>query len=182
LFSLENCLLARGLHIFLAAKVIMNKRVVVAMDLQELMPWAVLYAVNLAGRLKASLTLLAVAGETAGGKKAVAGLTAAQLEEGQRRWLDQVMKQGREEGVSLELFLAAGSFSQAILEFVGSRADIQFLIIGVGGTAKESASDLSPLTLSRLHQVFPGEILLVREQGRITNLSEMPVKPKWRES
>ena len=34
----------------------------------------------------------------------------------------------------------------------------------------------------RLHQIFTGEILLVREQGRITNLSEMPIKTKGRES
>ncbi|MFZ5452485.1 MAG: hypothetical protein ACOZF2_11560 [Thermodesulfobacteriota bacterium] len=91
------------------------------------------------------------------------------------------VKQGRDAGVSLELFLATGPFSQAILEFVGSRGDIQFLVMAAGETGKKSASLPAP-SLSRLHQVFPGEILLVKEQDRVTNLSEMPLKNKGRES
>ena len=158
----------------------MNKRVVVAVDLQEPTPWAVQYALGLAGRLQIPLTLLAVATDTRRGGKVAANLAGGNLAAGQRQWLDQTMEQGREAGVNLELFLAAGPFSQAILEFVGSRTDIQFLVIGLGGTAP--AGPPPGLALSRLHQIFTGEILLVREQGRITNLSEMPIKTKGRES
>jgi nucleotide-binding universal stress UspA family protein len=160
----------------------MNKRVVVAVDLQEPMPWAVQYALGLAGRLQTPLTLLAVATDTKRGKKVAANLAGGNLAAGQRQWLDQTMEQGREAGVNLELFLAAGPFPQAILEFVGSRTDIQFLVIGVGGAASPATGLQPGLPLSRLHQIFTGEILLVREQGRITNLSEMPIKTKGRES
>jgi len=154
----------------------MNKRVVVAVDLQEPRPWAVQYALGLAGRLKTPLTLLAVATDARRGKKVADNLAGGNLTASQKQWLDQTMEQGREAGVNLELFLAGGPFSQAILEFAGSRTDIQFLVIGVG------AAGPAAIALSRLHQVFTGEILLVREQGRITNLSEMPIKTKGRES
>jgi nucleotide-binding universal stress UspA family protein len=159
----------------------MNKRVVVAVDLQEPSSGAVLYALSLAGRLKTPLTLLAVAPETQGQAHPGEDPVAVELSEDQKLWLDRVIKQGREEGIFLELFLATGPFSQAILDFVGSRGDIPFLVVGAGETGKKSAARPG-LSLSRLHQVFPGEILLVREQDRITNLSEMPIKTKGRES
>ncbi|MHB8067770.1 MAG: universal stress protein [Desulfobaccales bacterium] len=155
----------------------MNKRVVVAVDLQEPMPWAVQYALGLAGRLKSPLTVLAVATDIGPGAQPRDDLAGGNIDASQRQWLEKTMAQGREAGVNLELFLAAGPFPQAILEFVGSRADIQFLVIGVG-----AASQQPGLALSRLHQIFTGEILLVREQGRITNLSEMPIKTKGRDS
>ena len=155
----------------------MNKRVVVAVDLQEPRPWAVQYALGLAGRLQTPLTVLAVATDIGPGAPVRDELAGGDIDAGQRQWLDRTMAQGREAGVNLELFLAAGPFPPAILEFVGSRADIQFLVIGVG-----AASQPAGLALSRLHQIFTGEILLVREQGRITNLSEMPIKTKGRES
>ena len=160
----------------------MNKRVVVAVDLQEPLPWAVQYALGLAGRLQIPLTLLAVAMDVGPGAAMPDDLAGGNLDAGQRQWLDRTMKQGREAGVNLELFLAAGPFSQAILEFVGSRTDIQFLVIGVAGTAPAAPGEKPGLALSRLHQIFTGEILLVREQGRITNLSEMTIKTKGRES
>lgn len=159
----------------------MNKRVVVAVDLQEPRAGAVFYALSLAGRLKTPLTLLAVAAETRGQDSPGEDLAAAGLRADQKEWLDGVTKRAREQEVPLELFLATGPFSQAILEFVGSRGDIQFLVVGAGETGKKSTG-LPDLSLSRLHQVFPGEILLVREQDRITNLSEMPLTTKGRES
>jgi hypothetical protein len=149
--------------------------------LQEPIKAAVVYALSLAGRLKTPLTLLAVAPVTPGPVPPGEDTAAVELREDQKQWLDRIIKQGREEGVSLELFLAAGPFPQAILEFVGSRSDIQFLVVAEEKTGKKSAP-LPSSSLSRLHQVFPGEILLVKEQGRITNLSEMPLKTKGRES
>ncbi len=160
----------------------MSKRVVVAVYLQEPTPWAVQYALGLAGRLQIPLTLLAVAPDTGPGGPVPENLAGGHLDAGQRQWLDQIMRQGREAGVNLELFWAAGPFPQVILEFVGSRSDIQFLVIGVGDPSPATAGDKPGLALSRLHQVFTGEILMVREQGRITNLSEMPIKTKGRES
>ncbi len=160
----------------------MNKRVVVAVDLQEPMPWAVQYALGLAGRLKTPLTLLAVATDPRQGKQAADNPAGDNLTAGQRQWLDRTMAQGREAGVNLELFLAAGPFSRAILEFVRSKTDIQFLVIGVGGAALPAAGPQPGPALSRLHRIFTGEILLVREQGRITNLSATPIKTKGRES
>ena len=159
----------------------MNKRVVVAVDLQEPGSGAVPYALSLAGRLQTPLTLLAIATETPGQAHPGADLAAAELTDDQRQWLDRVIKQGREAGISLELFLANGPFSQVILDFLGSRDDIQFLVVAAGETGSKSAG-LPALSLSRLHQVFPGEILLVREQDRVTNLSEMSIKTKGRES
>ncbi len=155
----------------------MHKRVVVAVDLQEPMPWAVQYALGLAGRLKSPLTVLAVAAASGPGAPVGADPAGGDIDAGQRQWLETTMAQGREAGVNLELFLAAGPFPSAIHEFVGSRTDIQFLVIGVGAAGQPPG-----LALSRLHQIFTGEILLVREQGRITNLSEMPIKTKGRES
>jgi len=154
----------------------MSKRVVVAVDLQEPKPWAVQYALGLAGRLQTPLTVLAVATDIGPGAQVRDDQAGGNVDARQRQWLDRIMKQGRDAGVNLELFLAGGPFSQAILEFAGSRTDIQFLVIGVG------AAGPAAIALSRLHQVFTGEILLVREQGRITNLSEMPIKTKGRES
>lgn len=159
----------------------MNKRVVVAVDLQDPSSGAVTYALSLAERLQTPLTLLAVVPPPRTRAHPGADPAGAGLPAGQKHWLDRAVKQGRDAGVSLELFLATGPFSQAILEFVGSRADIQFLVMAAGETGKKSAP-LPAVSLSRLHQVFPGEILLVKEQDRVTNLSEMPLKNKGRET
>lgn len=160
----------------------MNKRVVVAIDLQEPLLGSVSYAINLAGRLQASLVLLAVAPATGCGPPGVDTLTSTGLSEHQKQWLNHAMKLARNQGVRPELFQAAGPFPQALLEFLRSRTDVQFLVIGLGDTASEFSRNPLASTLPRLRQVFPGEILLVQEQGRISHLPELPIKPQGRES
>ncbi len=151
-----------------------SKRVLIAVSLEAPASWAVDYAIRLAGRLGACLTLMAV-GETLRQRsgKDVRGRSAPELGDAERAWLDRVVAHAHREGVSLEIFFGSGRFFEEIMEFVRSHPAIQFLVLGLPREGPGEGGRAFFTGLKPVHRVFTGEILLVREQGTVTSMSEI---------
>ena len=158
----------------------MEKGVLVVVDLQAPAPWAVLYAVQLAVRLKLPVTLFGVSKQEIPGAGPAGSPSASDLDEAQRRWLDRVLSQCHAEGVSLEIFLSSGPFFAEVARFLASRPAFRFLVVGVPGDQAAAEQQTRPAALSALRRQFNGEILLVREQGRITSLAPSEPRPQGR--
>jgi hypothetical protein len=151
----------------------MQPKVLVAIDFRTPASWAVVYAVNLAARLKFPLVFMGVASAGDADLAGSGGAIPENLHEAHKRHLEDVVRQCQEEGVVLEIFLSAGPFFQEIGRVVDSSGNFQFLVVGVpqGAPAREMEVFLS--ALKEWHRRFRGEILLVREQGKVARLADL---------
>jgi nucleotide-binding universal stress UspA family protein len=150
----------------------MQPKVLVAIDFHAPAPRAANYAVKLASRLMCPLIFLGILPPGMADPSIGSGLNPADIPEAYRQRLEEVVRQSQAEGASLEIFLAAGSFFDEISHFLSGPDRFQFLVIGV---PQEAASEKMPAfmaALKELHRLFAGEILLVREQGRIAQITE----------
>jgi hypothetical protein len=143
-------------------------------DLQGLASWAVDYGIQLASRLGASLAVMAVVTASAGKGASASGLSDLDsLNAARHPWLERVVEQCHLEGVNLEIFFACGPFLEEIMGFVRSQGALQFIILGL---PRDSSPEVRPAFLAALrplHRLFEGEILLVREQGKVTSISDL---------
>jgi len=151
----------------------MNKRVLLAIDLEMPDSRAASYAVQLAARLKLSLALMAVFPPRPGDLGDPGDISLGGLQEEQRLWLSKVRERCQQEGVSLEIFLASGTFCDEILAFARAQSALQFIILG---WPEDWGRDRYPgcaAALQSLHQQIGGEILLVRGQGKVSRLTDL---------
>lgn len=151
----------------------MNKRVLLAIDLDRPDSRAASYAVQLAARLKLSLVLLAVFPLRGGDPSDPADLSLGGLAEDQSLWLGKVRERCQQEGVNLEIFLAAGAFCDEVLAFARAQSGLQFLILGWPEDSHRERYPGCAAALKGLHQQIGGEILLVRGQGKVTRLTNL---------
>jgi hypothetical protein len=148
----------------------MNKRVLLAIDLDLPDSRAASYAVQLAARLKLSLVLLAVLPPQGGDP---GDISLSGLQEEQSLWLGKIRERCQQEGVSLEIFLAAGAFCEEVLAFARAQSALQFMVMGWPEEARREQYPGCAAALKSLHQQIGGEILLVRGQGKVTRLTDL---------
>ena len=118
----------------------MNKRVLLAIDLDMPDSRAASYAVQLAARLGLSLVLMAVLPPNPGRRPRDPGdISLSGLKEEQSLWLGKVRERCQQEGVSLEIFLAAGAFCDEVLAFARAQSALQFMSWGGRRTTAGSA-------------------------------------------
>lgn len=160
----------------------MQPKVLVAINLHAPVHWAADYAVQLAARLQCPLIFLGVLPPGMAGSSADAGLIPANIPAAYRPHLEEVIRQSQQEGVNLEIFLAPGSFFAEINYFLSGPTRFKFLVIGEPQEARPEEMEIFAAALKELHRVFTGEILLVREQGRIARLTEFDQRPQGRKS
>jgi hypothetical protein len=147
----------------------MQKRVLLAIDLDQPATWAASYAVQLAARLQLGLVLVAVFPPPAGARDD-GEATLEGLNEEQRLWLGQVRERCQQEGVAMEIFISSGPFCEEVLRFAQAQSCLRFVIMGTSGRGGSLAcSD----ALKTLQEQFAGEVLLVRGQGKIIRLEEL---------
>jgi hypothetical protein len=150
----------------------MNKRVLLSIDLDMPDSRAASYAVQLAARLRLCLVLLAVLpNQRPVGDHGDISLSG--LKEEQRLWLGKVREHCQQEGVRLEIFLAAGTFCDEVLAFARSQSSLQFMILGWPEDDRRERYFGCAAALKSLHQHIGGEILLVRGQGKVTRLMDL---------
>lgn len=147
----------------------MNKRVLLAIDLDMPDSRAASYAVQLAARLGLSLVLLAVLPPNPG------DISLSGLRDEQSLWLGKVRERCQQEGVSLEIFLAAGTFCDEVLAFARAQSGLQFMILGWPEDDRRERYPGCAAALKSLQQHIDGEILLVRGQGKVTRLTDLNV-------
>jgi hypothetical protein len=153
----------------------MNKRVLLAIDLDMPDSRAASYAVQLAARLGLSLVLMAVLSTQPGDAGDPGDISLSGLKEEQSLWLGKVRERCQQEGVSLEIFLAAGTFCDEVLVFARAQSALQFIIIGWPEDDRRERYPGCAAALKNLHQHIGGEILLVRGQGKVTRLTDLNV-------
>ena len=151
----------------------MNKRVLLSIDLALPDSRAASYALQLAARLKLSLMLLAVFPREAGDPSDPGDISLGGLAEEQSLWLGKVRERCQQEGVSLEIFLAAGAFCDEVLAFARAQSALQFIVMGWPEDARRENYPGCAAALKGLHQQIGGEILLVRGQGKVTRLADL---------
>jgi nucleotide-binding universal stress UspA family protein len=151
----------------------MNKRVLLAVDLEMPDSRAASYAVQLAARLKLSLVLMAVFPPRPGDPGEPGEISLSGLAEEQNLWLDKVRERCQQEGVSLEIFLAAGAFCDEILAFARAQSALQFIVLGWPEDRHRDRYPGCAEALKSLHQQIDGEILLVRGQGKVTRVMDL---------
>jgi hypothetical protein len=149
----------------------MQSKVLVAIDFHNPALWAAHYAVKLAARLKCPLIFLGVLPPGTADSSSGESLIPADIPESYRQQLEVVVRQSQKERVSLEIFLSAGSFFDEIRHFLSGPERFQFFVIGVPQDAPTAVMEPLATALKGLHQSFTGEILLVREQGKIAHLA-----------
>jgi hypothetical protein len=151
----------------------MNKRVLLAIDLDMPDSRAASYAVQLAARLNLSLVLMAVLPPIPGNAAEPGEISLSGLQEEQSLWLGKVREHCQTEAVSLEIFLAAGVFCDEILAFAQVQSGLQFMILGWPEDDRRERYTSCTAALQRLRQHIDGEILLVRGQGKVTRLTHL---------
>jgi hypothetical protein len=153
----------------------MNKRVLLAVDLDMPDSRAASYAVQLAARLSLSLVLLAVFPPQPGGGGDPGDISLSGLKEDQSLWLGKVRERCQQEGVGLEIFLATGTFCEEVLAFARAQSALQFTILGWPEDDRRERYGWCSAALKNLHHHIGGEILLVRGQGKVTRLTDLNV-------
>jgi hypothetical protein len=151
----------------------MNKRVLLAVDLDTPDSRAASYAVQLAARLGLSLVLMAVFPPRRGDAGDPGAISLSGLEEDQSLWLGKIRERCQQEGVSLEIFLAAGAFCEEVLAFARAQSGLQFIILGWPEDSRREKYAECADALKDLRQQIGGEILLVRGLGKVTRLSDL---------
>uniref|UniRef100_A0A7V4GA69 Universal stress protein n=1 Tax=Desulfobacca acetoxidans TaxID=60893 RepID=A0A7V4GA69_9BACT len=147
----------------------MQPKVLVALDFLAPAPWAVVYAVKLAARLGFPLVFMGVESAAVADMMGSGAALLENLEGAHKRRLDEVMRQCQEEGVVLEILLSAGSFFQEISRVVDSPGNFQFLVLGVSQDGPVREMEGFSAAMKDLRRRFRGEILLVREQGKVAD-------------
>ena len=151
----------------------MNKRVLLAIDLDRPDSRAASYAVQLAARLKLSLVLMAVFPARGGDPADPGDISLGGLAEEQSLWLGKVRERCQQEGVNLEIFLAAGAFCDEVLAFARAQSALQFIVMGWQEDGRREQYPGCAAALKSLHQHIGAEILLVRGQGKVTRLTDL---------
>ena len=147
----------------------MHRKVLVVVDLRSVSEASAFYGIQLAARTESSLAVLAVSAAELSDRRGPSRVSPADWPNTDRLWLDRIVAQSQERGVSLEVFVTSGQFLEEVLHFVRSSAGVQFIVVAAPKGREKWNGPGSPL--KRLHEEFEGEILLVEKAGKITKVS-----------
>ena len=150
----------------------MNRRVLVAVDLDSPAEFSISYGIRLAARTKSSVTVIAVSSSRLGAKSSAAPQTISDYSHDQPAWLNEAIEESQEQGTNVEMFLTSGDFLDQVLQFVRSQPIIQFIVLDESNLAGGDANKFSQ-GLRRLRKEFEGEILLVRRAGDVAHFSDL---------
>lgn len=147
---------------------ITTKKVLLGVHAGRFREGAVSYALELASRMNLSLVLMLVGS----GESSPKGQAAVE-----RLWIERVVKQCQEHGVSVELFIGTGPLCEEVLRFVGTDAATEFVVMDLSDVAAAPDSVEDPtVALQRLGEEFEGEVLLVPSRGAILRLKDVSCK------
>ncbi len=160
----------------------MGKKVLVAVDMRSISEATILYGIELASRIQASVILGVIMPEPTSTKKSGAGGKSSGPIIPQGAWMDRAVEESQRHAVGLEIFVAASDFFEAIHRLIQDRPTIGFVVIDAPKTlAGKQASQFSS-ALNRLHKDFEGDILLVEKAGKMTPVSELYLHTTTREN
>ncbi len=150
----------------------MNRRVLVAMDLDSPAKFSISYGIRLSARTQSSLTIIAVSSSKLRTTSPTSLPRIRDRSEDPRSWLDEAIDQGQKRGVNVEVFVTSGDFFDQLLQFIRSQPIIQFIVLNETNLSGGDAHKFDH-GLRNLRQEFEGEILLVRKAGDVTHFPDL---------
>ncbi|MBI5248600.1 MAG: universal stress protein [Desulfomonile tiedjei] len=155
----------------------MGKRVLVAVDLHSAPEASITYGIELAARIKAPLSLIAISSSRPQGKSAARLSSSKNIDTVEDKWMDRAAAESQQKAVNLEIFVASGRFLDELIRFVRSQPTIHFIVMAAKDGSKFTSA------LGRLREEFDGEILLVEKAGKVTRVSDLYVQSSlWENS
>jgi hypothetical protein len=151
----------------------MNRRVLVAVDLDFPAEFLISYGIRLAARTKSSVTVIAVSSSGLGTKSSTAPQTISDYGRHQPAWLTEAIDESQKQDTNVEMFVTSGDFFDQILQFIRSQPIIQFIVLAESNLAGGDDNNKFGQGLRRLRKEFEGEILLVRRAGDVTHFSDL---------
>jgi hypothetical protein len=150
----------------------MNRRVLVAVDLDTPAEFLISYGIRLAARTKSSVTVIAVSSSRLGRKSSTALQTISDFSHDQPAWLNEAIEESQKRDTNVEMFVTSGDLFDEVLQFVRSQPIIQFIVLDESNLGGGDANKFGQ-GLRRLRKEFEGEILLVRRAGDVTHFSDL---------
>jgi hypothetical protein len=150
----------------------MNRRVLVAMDLDSPAKFSISYGIRLSARTKSSLTIIAVSSSKLRRTSSTSSLRISDCSNDQRTWLNEAIDEGQKRDINVEVFVTSGEFFDQLLQFIRSQPIIQFIVLNETNLPGEDAYKFGE-GLRHLRQEFEGEILLVRKAGDVTHFFDL---------
>jgi len=150
----------------------MQPKIIVAVDFLAPTPWAVGYAIRLAARLNLPLVFMGVVAPGGTDRMESGDPSPENLAETHKQRLEDVVRHCQEEGVVLEILLSTGSFFQEIGQVLESPGNFQFLVMGVPKEGPARETEEFSAAMKDLRRRFRGEILLVRDQGKVASFAD----------
>ncbi len=149
----------------------MNRRVLVAVDLDSPAEFSISYGIRLAARTKSSVTVIAVSTSGLETKSSSEPRAISECSRHQLAWLNEAIEESRKRDTDIEMFVTSGDFFDEILQFVRSKPIIQFIVLDESNFAEADVHEING-GLRRLRKAFEGEILLVKRAGAVTHVSD----------
>ena len=159
----------------------MGKPVLVAVDAASASEASIFYGIELAARMKSLLLLIAISPSESRRRSRGLDGAARYVDGGRNSWMDRAVAESQQRGVTLEIFVASGTFFEEVIRFVRSQPAVQFIVMAAPRDRGNMGSRKFASALERLHREFEGEILLVEKAGRITRVSDLYLQSSARE-
>ncbi len=151
----------------------MGKTVLVAVDTRSISEATILYGIELASRIQASVTLAAVSPAKSFEAKDGLGSDNALPEKPKGKWMDHAVQESQRHAVTLEIFVAVGEFFEEIRRLTQARPTVGFIVLAAPKTWTGKDGAWFSSALNRLHKAFEGEILLVEKTGQTTRVGDL---------
>ncbi len=154
-------------------ELVMEKKVLVAVNPDSVAYHSIFYGIQLAARIDSSLSLIVVPSSKSPSSARGSKVVTQDFDGSQYPWLDRVLNESQQAGVRLEIFFSPGDLFDELITFVRSQPSIQFIVIASPqDSGGKEGSNPGP-QLMHLRSEFQGEILLVQKGGHMNRVSDL---------
>ncbi|MDA8404886.1 MAG: universal stress protein [Desulfobacteraceae bacterium] len=127
-------------------------KLLVGIDAKMTGLWSVVYALNLAKRMDIKIAVLLVsdtAPQTLSPSPSAGEETSEKDETAIKRRLEKLITDGRSEGISIDYYLAYGSYKEEIIKFIKEKG-ITLLVVDFPSPDRKEASEKLPELLGEI--------------------------------
>ena len=159
----------------------MGKKVLAAVDLNSITDSSALYSIQLAARIQGAIVLIVVSTPKRGKRHERSIVSVSDIDDSLNGWLDKLVEQSQQAGVTMEIFFASGSFFEEITRFASFNPSVQFIVMAGPEEPNLAENSVFGEELKVLREKFEGEILLVQKAGQVTRVPDLRLRDPSRE-
>ncbi len=125
-------------------------KLLVGIDAKMTGLWSVVYALNLAKRMDIKIAILFVSDAASSSPSPAAGQEQPEKEDTSiKRRLEKLITDGRSEGISIDYYLADGSYKEEVIKFIKEKG-ITLLVVDFPYADRKEASEKLPELLGEI--------------------------------